>query len=158
MPIAAFTSDGLTAAAAISTSASSSRSRPSGNVVGRGSTACASLAFALSRRTRASILAFVLVLVAMFMRSSRLARARCLRRQAQHFAALGRRRYLPAELLDDVARLLDHLRIRFGKHAFGDLHAIFQPDADVAARQIGQRHAGKSPAPDPERSELRMGG
>src|SRR5947209_6107578 len=108
MPIAAFTSDGFTAAAAISISASSSRSRASRKIASCGATDAASDAFASSRKARASTLAFVLAPAAMFIRSGRLARARRLRRQPEHLARVGRRGDLPAEFFDDVARLLDH--------------------------------------------------
>src|SRR5947209_20551552 len=133
MPIAAFTSDGLTPAAAISTSASSSRSRFSRNVAIRGSTDCASDALAGKRKTRASTPVRAAVAAAMLIPSGRLARTRRLRGETQHFARLRRRRYLPAELLNDVARLLHHLRVRVCEHALADLHAVFEPDTDMAA-------------------------
>src|SRR5436305_12593191 len=134
MPIAAFTSDGLTAAAAISTNASSSRSRASRNADSCGSTESMSGAFACKRNARVFTLVFAARAAARLIRRSRcLARARRLRGQTEHLARLGWRRDLAAKLLDDIARFLHHLRVRFGEHAFRDLHAVFQSDADVAA-------------------------
>src|SRR3954453_17195942 len=156
MPIAAFTSDGLIAAAAISINASSSRSRAIRKIDSCGFTEPASGAFACKRNTRASTLVRAAVAAAIFIRSGCLAGARGLRGQPEHLARLGRSRDLPAELLDNVAGFLDHLRIRLGEHAFRNLHAVFKTDAHMAAGNIRQCHAVETPAPDAESGELRV--
>src|SRR6516165_1050097 len=171
MPSAALTSEGLTPAAAISTSASVGHSRSRRRRSSCVTMPATSLALAASRRLVASTasmplgasraLSFVSVIILSASGRGPQPCSRCpcrrrtreARRKADDLASFTWRRDLATEILDDAARLLDHHGVRRREHALLEIDRILEADPDMAAREIGLRHHGEGRAPDADRGE-----